>query len=444
MKMQEQFRKWFRHVLKGRGLSRAIRRPGMDGPLGPERRSPQPLKPNCSLGGLRHGWKPCPFKPGCMQSNSKTNVLLLVALVASAFSASAQDMPMFRWENFTTANGLPDNHVFCVLVDGNRVWAGTDNGLGLYEDGAWRIFRPTDGLAHQAVLSLAVDKRTGEVWAGTMGGLSRISAGRIDTFTQLNSGLSNDIVYGVGVQGDYVWTATAAGASRFNTRTGEWALFNERNTPMFEIWTYAVSPGEDKVYYAVWGGGVLEYDQKTERWKDYNKPDGENEMVLMKDQGLIHEITTSVSYVDKILWVATYFGASRYDGRYWHNFLTKDSGLPSNFLNQIKGVDANRAWFSSDKGLAYYDGINWAVYRPALDTHKPEMLVRDAAGKVKSIQVTTAPAHNYILGVDFQDNDLWVATAKGLSHGIRQRNAVETARALNTKVLNAKQATQKK
>ena len=90
---------------------------------------------------------------------------------------------------------------------------------------------------------------------------------------------------------------------------------------MYEIWTYAVSPAEDKVYYAVWGGGVLEYDVKTERWKDYNDPDGETEMVLMKDQGLIHEITTSVSYVDKILWVATYFGASRYDGRYWHNFL---------------------------------------------------------------------------------------------------------------------------
>ena len=70
---------------------------------------------------------------------------------------------------------------------------------------------------------------------------------------------------------------------------------------MYEIWTYAVSPAEDKVYYAVWGGGVLEYDQKTERWKDYNDPDGETEMVVMKDQGLIHEITTSVSYVDKIL-----------------------------------------------------------------------------------------------------------------------------------------------
>ena len=354
-----------------------------------------------------------------------------IALIFAASALRAQDMPLFRWENFTIANGLPDNHVFCVLVDGTRIWVGTENGLGLYENGAWKVYRPVDGMAHQAVLSLAVDKRTGDVWAGTMGGLSRISAGRIDTFTQLNSGLSNDIVYGVGVRGDFVWTATAAGASRLNTRTGQWALFNERNTPMFEIWTYAVSPGEDKVYYAVWGGGVLEYDVQTERWKDYNDPDGETEMVVMKDQGLIHEITTSVSYVDKILWVATYFGASRYDGRYWHNFLSKDSGLPSDFLSQIKGVDANRAWFSTDKGLAYYDGVNWAVYRPALDTHKPEMLVRDAAGIVKKIAVTSAPAHNYILGVDFQGDDLWVATAKGLSHGIRQKSSVEAAQVMN-------------
>ena len=44
-----------------------------------------------------------------------------------------------------------------------------------------------------------------------MGGLSRYSAGRFDTFTQLNSGLPNDVVYGVAVQGDYVWVATAAG-----------------------------------------------------------------------------------------------------------------------------------------------------------------------------------------------------------------------------------------
>ncbi len=308
--------------------------------------------------------------------------------------ASFAEMPRFRWENFTAANGLPDDHVFNVCVDGDRVWAATENGLGLYEKGKWRVYGTKDGLAHRAVLWVTTDRRTGDLWIATMGGLSRLSGGRFDTYTQLNSGLPNDVVYGVVTQGDFVWVATAAGAGRLNQRTGEWSLFNERNTPMYEIWTYSVSAASDKVYFAVWGGGVLEYDVKTERWKDYNDPDGETELVLYKDQGLIHEITTSVSYVekDKILWVATYFGASRYDGRNWKNFLQKDSGLPSNFLNQVKAVDGNRAWFSTDKGLAYYDGVNWQVYHPV---------------------------HDYVLGVDFQGDDIWVATAKGLSHGIR-------------------------
>ncbi len=352
---------------------------------------------------------------------------LLVGLLAFGapprvpVTASALNMPRYRFENFTTVNGLPDNHVYSVLVDGDRIWAGTDNGLGLYENGKWRTFNTKDGLAHRAVLSLALDKRTGDVWAGTMGGLSRISGGRIDTYTQLNSGLSNDVVYGVSVEGENVWVATAAGASRLDLQTGQWSLYNERNTPMVEIWVYGVCATPTKVYYAVWGSGILEYDQKTKVWDKYEDPDGETEMVLFKDQGLIHEITTSVSFVDNVLWAATYFGDSRYDGRYWHNFLTKDSGLPSNFTNTVKGVDAKRAWFGTDKGLAYYDGVNWAVYRPSLTTGKPEMTVRDAQGNVSRVEVTTAPAHHYVLGIDFQGSDIWVATAKGLSHGILQR-----------------------
>jgi len=335
-------------------------------------------------------------------------------------SLAQQVLPKFRFENFTTANGLPDNHVYSVLVDGDRIWAGTDNGLALYENHAWKSFNTKDGLANRAVLSLALDKRTGDVWAGTMGGLSRVSGSRIDTFTQLNSGLSNDVVYGVAVEGEHVWIATAAGGCMLNTRTNQWSLYNERNTPMTEIWVYGVSAAPNKVYYAVWGSGLLELDQKTGRWDKYDDPDGENEIVLFKDQGLIHEIVTSVSYVDNIVWAATYFGDSRYDGRYWHNFLTKDSGLPSNFTNTIKGVDANHCWFGTDKGLAYYDGVNWAVYRSSLKDGKPEMTVRDAAGKVSPVAVTSAPAHNYILGIDFQGKDLWLATAKGLSHAIRQ------------------------
>jgi len=251
--------------------------------------------------------------------------------------------------------------------------------------------------------------------------LSRISGGRIVSYTQLNSGLSNDVVYGVSVEGENVWVATASGAGRLNLDTGEWSLYNERNTPMREIWVYGVSATATKVYFAVWGSGLLEFNQKTERWDLYDDPDGETELVLFKDQGLIHDIVSSVSYVDGIVWASTYFGDSRYDGRYWHNFLTKDSGLPSNFTNYVKGVDANHAWFCTDKGLAYYDGANWAVYTRSLSSQKPVMTVRNAKGIVTEIPVTSGPAHNYILGIDFQGGDIWVATADGLSHGVLQR-----------------------
>ena len=109
-------------------------------------------------------------------------------VASSVAKTSIPAMPRFRFENFTTANGLPDNHVFSVLVDGDRIWAGTENGLGLYENQQVEDFTTKDGLAHRAVLSLALDKRTGDVWAGTMGGLSRISGGRIDTLHAVEFG----------------------------------------------------------------------------------------------------------------------------------------------------------------------------------------------------------------------------------------------------------------
>src|SRR5271165_1546662 len=64
---------------------------------------------------------------------------------AAASPARAVDaVPYFRFENFTIANGLPDNHVFSVLVDGDRIWAGTENWLAVLENNTWRTYTTTD------------------------------------------------------------------------------------------------------------------------------------------------------------------------------------------------------------------------------------------------------------------------------------------------------------
>src|SRR5436305_291916 len=76
-----------------------------------------------------------------ISKNAMRNALLLclLAIPALAKDPAPPQMPRFRWENFTTAQGLPDNKVFNVKVDGSRVWAATENGLALYENGKWKV-----------------------------------------------------------------------------------------------------------------------------------------------------------------------------------------------------------------------------------------------------------------------------------------------------------------
>jgi ligand-binding sensor domain-containing protein len=362
--------------------------------------------------------------------NHKTISRALMALgllMATSAPAGAQKPHLItRWENFTTSSGLPDAKVFCVAVDGERVWAGTEDGLVLVENGQVRkVFKPEDGLAHRAVLGLAVDKKTGDLWIATFGGVSRYAGGHFENFTNLTSGLLNDVCYGIAVQDQFVWVATTAGISRFNTETGEWTNWSEKNAPFHEPWTYGIAVAKDigKVYFAMWGGGMIEYDLAKGYMKAYTKPDEEMEMVLFRNQGLIHIIVSNIAYDpdSKMVWASTYFGLSGYDGRNWHNYLTKDSGLASDFINAPK-ARRNEVWLCTDKGLSYfeYKTDTWVNYRPNKQSGHGEIEIVWPDGKKNKLETPTALAHNYILNLDFQGEDIWVATARGLSHGIRE------------------------
>jgi hypothetical protein len=250
-----------------------------------------------------------------------------------------------------------------------------------------------------------------------MGGLARLSGGRIDVFQQINSGLSNDFVNDVECDPDhdYIWAATAMGASRLNLLTGEWTIFTEQNTPMHEPWTYSVAIERGLVYVGAWGGGVLEYQMKTGRWREYLDPDGEMEMDLLPDDGPVHDVTAAVDYVEGILWQATYFGAARYDGRRWRTFFAEDSGLASNFINFVR-ARGDAAWMATDKGLSATDGEKWITYRRRNDGRGEILSYQGADLKARRI-TPTAIAHNFVLGVDFQGGALWAATAQGVSRG---------------------------
>jgi ligand-binding sensor domain-containing protein len=349
-------------------------------------------------------------------------VLPCIRAQAPPPNQAAQPALYMKWINYTAANGFPEGEVYCVTVDGTRVWAGTSHGLVLLENGrVKKVFSIEDGLAGRAVMSVAVDKQNGDVWIGTFGGLSLYSGGTFKNYTNLTSGLANDLVYGVALQGKFLWVATGAGVNRLDTTTGTWSIFNETNAPFNEPWAYGISVGQQKVYFAVWGGGVLAFDLAKETWKPFTDPDGEQELVLYRNQGLIHNIVSSVSYNPdtKTFWASTYFGLSGYDGRNWHNYLTKDSGLASNFINAVRSR-GNDVWASTQSGLSQLDTKTntWITYSRDQKTRRGEILITHADGSKQRVVSETGLAHSYILNTDFQGDDIWVATAQGLSHGI--------------------------
>lgn len=361
-----------------------------------------------------------------MQSTQRIRWLpVLAGVLFFAPVVTSQTPALYtKWENFTTANGMPDAKVFSVAVDGARVWAGTENGLVLIEKSkVAKVYTVADGLPNRVVTGIAVDKKTSDLWLATFGGLSQFSGGKFQNYDSMTTGLANNIVYGVAIQDEFVWAATTAGISRLNMRTGEWSIFSEKNAPMTEPWSYGIAVGEKKVYVAVWGGGVLEYDIAGGYWKPYTDPDGEMEIVLFKNQGLIHVIVSGISYNKdtQMFWASTYFGMSGYDGHNWYNYLSSDSGLASDFINatQTRGDDV---WACTDKGLSYlnFKTNTWVTYRPNKETGQGEIVITTPDKKVNTIETPTTLAHNYILNLAFQGDDIWVATAAGLSHGMHE------------------------
>jgi ligand-binding sensor domain-containing protein len=343
-------------------------------------------------------------------------LILPLMMMATEPVPDNSSMPEYgNWKTFTTKDGLPANKIFCVRADGDRVWIGTSHGLVLYENETFHTYTTEDGLAHNGVLSIDVSELTGDIWIGTLGGMNRLSGGKFDEFNQLNSGLPNDVIYTVICDGKDVWCATGGGAGHYDTYKEEWAIYTERNAPMHEPWTYSVCAGDNKIFIAAWGGGVIEYQKESGNFRDYVDPDGEMEIDLFPDDGLVHDITTAVSHSNGILWVATYFGMSRYDGTQWKGYFDHDSGLASNFINFIK-AKGDVAFICTDKGLSSFNGEEWITYTTSGSGGK-RVYYKDGESSTR-----TDPggiAHQYTIGVDFQGENIWVATSYGLSRGTR-------------------------
>ena len=94
-----------------------------------------------------------------------------------------------RWEGkeatyYTIHDGLPDNRIMVLHLDRkDRLWIGTEGGLGMYEQGRFRSYTTRDGLTSNRIWALHEDD-AGQIWIGTLeGGLCRYKDGRFNCIT---------------------------------------------------------------------------------------------------------------------------------------------------------------------------------------------------------------------------------------------------------------------
>jgi len=348
-------------------------------------------------------------------------LIMLSPVAGLAVEAVAGDLPfpvIERFENFDQKQGIPTYKVHAVLkTSEGKLWIGTWDGLCRREsDGQFKRYGPEQGLSHKLVTCMVEDPRTGDLWVGTMRGLNKFSGGKITKYYQTDSGLPNNVVYGVDIVDDSVWAATAAGVGALNLKTGVWKIYDHNNSNMHEPWCYSVKGAQDLVYIGVWGAGIIEHNPKLGTFKAYRDPDGDFHYDLVPDDGPINDITAWIGWNDGILWQCTYFGMSRYDGKFWKTWVQDKTPLPSNFTQfawPVKGY----CWIGSDVGASVTDGAYWVNY--LLSDQNEGLIEIHRPGKpVEKRVMSTGLCNGFVLGIWADEKEAWFATSKGLSRGI--------------------------
>lgn len=300
------------------------------------------------------------------------------------------------------------------------IWIGTEDGLGRFDGKAWTIYKTEDGLPHNVVTSIAVNPQDKSIWLGTFGGIARMVEGKFETFSTKNSGLVNDVVYGITVTLPYVWVATTNGISRYDLNTKEWKTYNDKNAPMNEVWVYGASSepdGQGDTWFAIWGSGLLRV-KSTGEIDSYQDPDDIFDVDLVRNDGPLHEIQVSVTAKGNTVYSGAYFGLTRYDGKNWNTWTVKDpdSGLPSDFINVVKlSEDGKICAIGTDKGLCLYDHSagKWVTFHK--NPHGPGGELRKFENGAWTSETTPfAPAGDFIWSIDFLGDQIWVGTATGL------------------------------
>jgi len=271
------------------------------------------------------------------------------------FWVSTQEASLYKIDLFT--NTIPrfdyggDMSVNVMYEEpGKAYWYGSDN-MGLVrkdiKTGATQQFSDEKILGSSSVSTIRKDKQ-GYFWLGTRGGLIRFEP-QSQAFTQFqydannNESLSNNRVFDICDDGEFLWTATEGGLSKLNKKTGKFTryLYNPADTNSIsnDIVITLFKDETNDLWIGTWNnGGINRMNIITGKFKRYL-------------QG--HSIIQFHKDADGVIWAAATSGLFRYNKRDddFYPFTEENTGIAIENVGSLVADNENNLWLTSASGV---------------------------------------------------------------------------------------------
>ena len=208
------------------------------------------------------------------------------------------------WTDYAMFNEkLKDQFVNCLVVEGNRLWIGTDDyGVIEFNGTRWTEHsEETRRLNMKYIRDIAVD-HAGVKWIGvTLSGFVQYDGVNWTKYTVDEGGLLSDFIL----------------CTVVDNRDRKWIGTND---------------------------GLCVFDGS--RWTSYT----------VKNSRLPHNICLSIAIdKDNVKWIGTLEGLCRFDGKEWKVYNTDNSPLPGNQINGLAIDKEGLLWMATDGGVAVFD-----------------------------------------------------------------------------------------
>jgi ligand-binding sensor domain-containing protein len=181
-----------------------------------------------------------------------------------------------KWKDIDGAESkLGSSTVTAIYAERDSVWFGADDGkvsLHTKSTNRWQLFDAATTLLDSQIEEISVAQN--DVWFASINGVSHYdkTTGKWTSSNTSNSGLPNDWVTGVAIDGDSVWfSAYGGGLILYEPAKKKWQQFTSAGTGLFALdFLWSVDIDNQYVWCGSGGDGVYRYEKAPGRWETFN------------------------------------------------------------------------------------------------------------------------------------------------------------------------------